>query len=1810
MKRGIFSILFALTLVLCVSLVLAAPAGAVGPPTKTFTFAGGSLTTTNADSWGGYASRSYHVHFNIDAGPITIEYLGVNAYPINYTGDFGWPPDPTDTGASVIVGLGDGTNIAQYSFKSNMSGSRPRGTDPETYGKGSWDHQDIGHWNDDGYRSYLFQGQFTGNWVETVGNSQYNAEKHGGPTGTDPDYDTFDIKLVIEKVGDNTYEVTGWHNLWKSSAIDEGCYWDWNYAKNAHDTNKRGYLQCFEGTWTADGGLDLSNAEVFLAIQNWQYTQPELHTFDWDGVVVTGTVVPPSEVLVDDDWAGLTPGDPAGEHVYSYDAFAAIQDGIEAVAVGGTIQVAAGTYAGAIVDKSVKLVGAADGLSVITSGVPYKPGNSSHNAAFRPEADGAEIRNFTINCDVAAKFDLGIYAMGVDNVIIDSLTINSEGSVQGISNWGGSYWVITRNTITNTVAKGGGGIGIFLGAKPVNDYSETPLPVCSNNLVQYNEVNATATAEGYSCPAICVCLDLRYGGYGNIDDTEDVSGNQILNNDITSNGAPNSVGIEVGTILGDSEDDPLRFDLEAIAAIMAAAAVHDNNVQGNTTDGVETGIYFYNVTDLTVTENTIENSVSEGIYAEHGQIGTLITGNIFTNNNVQLSDDTLDTETLDPLDIESILNNNTFDRAVAVDHPGASLLHTVWSKIQDAVDNAIDDDIILVGAGTYEENVNVNKSVTIDGQEAATLIAGIEYWTGKRGDGFRVIASDVTITGFTIIGHYDGIEQDFNNPGIIIGGTFPGDYGNLGVERVTINNNVFMDSWSAIYVWKSSHNLIEGNKIYNMDWRAIQIYDGCNDTQLAYDPAYNDGNSANGEYSNSPVRDWQGNPLPFSPGDLICPSQNNRIMGNEIHNAWGGIFAGAWDPATQITNNSGTIIEGNSFYDLTDPAVMTGYTTGGITINQPGATRWSYEVYDAFNVVNVPDDNVCDSGWNATIQAAINAAREGGTINVAAGTYVEAILIDKPLTLRGATAGVNKNGYVVPAGYAWDDTVESIIMHPNPGSGYYAIVDIVDTDNVTFEGFVVQELNAVGSKDHSLVRVYAHTREISNIIVRNNVIGPFTNTTSQDGTHGRMGLYIVNHPYDTNGVVNSTFSGNKIFGCQGNGNNVFIWTSYYDYGAAGPASMAGTVIEDNEIYGAHRSGIETAGGFSDLIIRNNSIYGNGGPGITGKPDLMFGNGIVMIRGSGDRKNVDGYGPVNITIENNEIYNNEGHSIYMGPNNKGITITGNSLYNNGEDAIIVDLIGNYWNPDFEPDTGPHTNLGGSQDITAQFNNIYDNVGFGVRVVGTPTNGFVLDATHNWWGDNSGPTHVANLAGIGDAVSDRVDYDPWIGAGVEDSKSEKTDPGADTVNARTEADTEVIKSGAGTPTITVAKYDSNPGRGFAGSTGKYIDVHVDDPAGVTEIEIRVYYTDAEIGGLVESSLILRWWDGTRWLGCSDTGVNTTDIPPYSGYIWAKIRNDTIPTLAQLSGTVFGGSGRVPVVIPPSPPAPAPPSPPPGTTDVRGIVSTAGIFLESVTAISEDELCTLTIPEDTVGLTEELEPLTEITVVIMDEPPPPPEDAYIIGLTYDFGPDGATFEPPATLKYTYDPVDIPEDVAEEDLVIAYYNEAAGEWVVLDGCMVDPVADTITAPVGHFTAFRAMVFIPAPAAFSLSGLEVSSAEVEVGSPVTISAVVENTGGERGTCEVTLKINGEVEETKEVALDPGASERVSFTTSMDVAGSYSVDVNELTGSFEVKALPELPSEEAPEAKSSINWPMIGGIIAAGIVVAGLLIFFLVRRRA
>jgi hypothetical protein len=88
--------------------------------------------------------------------------------------------------------------------------------------------------------------------------------------------------------------------------------------------------------------------------------------------------------------------------------------------------------------------------------------------------------------------------------------------------------------------------------------------------------------------------------------------------------------------------------------------------------------------------------------------------------------------------------------------------------------------------------------------------------------------------------------------------------------------------------------------------------------------------------------------------------------------------------------------------------------------------------------------------------------------------------------------------------------------------------------------------------------------------------------------------------------------------------------------------------------------------------------------------------------------------------------------------------------------------------------------------------------------------------------------------------------------------------------------------------------------------------------------------------------------------------------------------------------------------------------------------------------------------------------------------------------------------------------------------------------------------------------------ASFELSSLSINPSSIKEGDSVTISCEVTNIGTSSGSYTVTLKIDGEVKEEKEVSLDAGSSEKVSFELACESAGEFNVDVNGETGSYEV----------------------------------------------
>jgi hypothetical protein len=285
--------------------------------------------------------------------------------------------------------------------------------------------------------------------------------------------------------------------------------------------------------------------------------------------------------------------------------------------------------------------------------------------------------------------------------------------------------------------------------------------------------------------------------------------------------------------------------------------------------------------------------------------------------------------------------------------------------------------------------------------------------------------------------------------------------------------------------------------------------------------------------------------------------------------------------------------------------------------------------------------------------------------------------------------------------------------------------------------------------------------------------------------------------------------------------------------------------------------------------------------------------------------------------------------------------------------------------------------------------------------------------------------------------------------------------------------------------------------------------------------------------------------------------------------------------------------------------------GSINLTRYLDWQGKTIADISLTSTDGLVTMGIHWGTLLLDAQGTPLESIEINILSTPPPPPGYA-LVGHAYDCLPAGATFQPAILLTFRYRSADIPDGVSEQDLVLAYWD--GGEWVNLP-TTVNVANNTVAARAAHFTPFAILAYTGAPA-FGTSDLSITPAEVDAGEEVTISLLAANTGDLAGSYEVTLEIDNMVVTTEAVTLAAGASERVTFTTAKDVAGTYAVSVGGLSGTFVVKQAapppaaappPETAPPEGEEAQPLNIWIIVG--IIAAVIVVFLIIFMLSRRR-
>ncbi|MHA2277477.1 MAG: NosD domain-containing protein, partial [Candidatus Kariarchaeaceae archaeon] len=359
------------------------------------------------------------------------------------------------------------------------------------------------------------------------------------------------------------------------------------------------------------------------------------------------------------------------------------------------------------------------------------------------------------------------------------------------------------------------------------------------------------------------------------------------------------------------------------------------------------------------------------------------------------------------------------------------------SSIQDAIDAATGGDNIIVGDGTYNENIDITKSVNVqsaNGSAVTTINANV-----STDHVIHITVNDVNITGFTVSGA--GIGKS-------------GVYFDVS-DNCNISNNKITSNYEGLAFFKSNNNLITRNNVSSNDIRGLRTVFNSNNNNIF-----------DNYFSNNTLNVLDG----------CCTNKYNttKQVGSNII---GGSYLGGnyWDDYTGIDNDadglgdtnlpynsSNLILTGGDYLPLTLPDVnspvlsniknatvsdtsavitwLTDQTSNSLVKFNTSSGSYKYSVNDSslvvfhrivisglspntmyYYVVNSTDESgnsnqsveytfrtgslysVCKpSGCDyTTIQGAVTGVTSGDRIFVYNGTYIENVVLNKSITLEG-----------------------------------------------------------------------------------------------------------------------------------------------------------------------------------------------------------------------------------------------------------------------------------------------------------------------------------------------------------------------------------------------------------------------------------------------------------------------------------------------------------------------------------------------------------------------------------------------------------------------------------------------------------------------------------------------------------------------------------------------------------------------------------------------------------------------------------------
>ena len=175
-----------------------------------------------------------------------------------------------------------------------------------------------------------------------------------------------------------------------------------------------------------------------------------------------------------------------------------------------------------------------------------------------------------------------------------------------------------------------------------------------------------------------------------------------------------------------------------------------------------------------------------------------------------------------------------------------------YTTIQSAIDDASDGDTVFVYDGTYYENLNINTSILLKGQDQnTTIIDGNHTNTTITITSDHAIITDFTITHAGPTEYTAGIlihaNHTYIHHNLIINNTPTGiripHQTNDGITHITITHNSISDSHVGIYLRLVAHTLISNNYLED-NYCAIStnigfLVNGCENTTIHHNSLKN-----------------------------------------------------------------------------------------------------------------------------------------------------------------------------------------------------------------------------------------------------------------------------------------------------------------------------------------------------------------------------------------------------------------------------------------------------------------------------------------------------------------------------------------------------------------------------------------------------------------------------------------------------------------------------------------------------------------------------------------------------------------------------------------------------------------------------------------------------------------------------------------------------------------------------------------------------------------------------------------------------------